>query len=162
MGMHVGAGSGGTSRRGRRKKHAPVAEINVTPFVDVMLVLLIIFMVAAPMLATGVPIELPETVAKPLPSSKDKPLTISVTTDGQVFLGDQEKAIPIEEFGPKLVAIKGALNKDDVQVWFRGDREIPGYETFMKVMATISESGFKKISFVTVPEGTNTKKSDKE
>src|SRR6218665_1319063 len=104
MGMSVGAsgGRGGRGHRRRGRHHGVMSEINVTPFVDVMLVLLIIFMVAAPMMTVGVPIDLPETQAKAL-NAETQPITISVKSDGQVFL--QETPIPVEEVAAKLQAI---------------------------------------------------------
>ncbi|MFO1173259.1 MAG: biopolymer transporter ExbD [Hyphomicrobiaceae bacterium] len=150
MGMHVGAGSGGTSRRGRRKKHAPIAEINVTPFVDVMLVLLIVFMVAAPLLVTGVPIELPRVTGQPLSTSKAEPFTITVTTNGEVFLGDQDGSADLVGLPDKLKAI-AQTKKDKVRVLFRGDRELPGYEAVVTVLAALKESGMTDVQFATVP-----------
>ena len=148
MGMHVGAGSGGTSRRGRRKKHAPIAEINVTPFVDVMLVLLIIFMVTAPLLTVGVPIELPKTSkGEQLPTTKSEPLAVTVKKTGEVFLG--ETPIELDELEAKLKAIAEARKQGlDDPVFVRGDAATD-YGTVMKIMARLSAAGFKKVSLVT-------------
>ncbi|HEX2842429.1 protein TolR [Hyphomicrobium sp.] len=147
MGMSVKAGSGGR-RRGRRAKAAPMSEINVTPMVDVMLVLLIIFMVAAPLLTVGVPIELPQSQGKQLESNKE-PLTISVSANGDVFIG--ETKVSIDEVAEKLKAI--AKNGVDEQIFVRGDKGIT-YGTVMRVMGRISAGGFKKVSLVTeVEEG---------
>ena len=99
MGMSVGNSGVNGGRRRRSRRHAPMSEINVTPFVDVMLVLLIIFMVAAPLLTVGVPIDLPETQAKQL-NSETQPIAISVKEGGQIFLQDTE--ITVEELVPKL------------------------------------------------------------
>lgn len=120
-----------------------MSEINVTPMVDVMLVLLIIFMVAAPLLTVGVPIELPETQAKAL-NSESQPITISVNSSGAVYLNDDE--IPIDEIVAKLEAIAKAGYKE--RIFVRGDRAAD-YGTVMKVMARISAAGFRNIGLVT-------------
>lgn len=134
---------GPQSRRTGRGRYTPLAEINVTPMVDVMLVLLIVFMVAAPLLTVGVPIELPETEARQLSSEKE-PLTVSVTAGGTVFLQDNE--IPVDEIVPKLLAIaEGGFNE---RIYVRGDRAVD-YGQVMRVMARISAAGFKSIGLVT-------------
>ncbi|KKN85596.1 hypothetical protein LCGC14_0277240 [marine sediment metagenome] len=120
-----------------------MSEINVTPMVDVMLVLLIIFMVAAPLLTVGVPIELPETQAKAL-NSESQPITISVNSSGAVYLNDTE--IPIDEVVAKLEAVAKAGYKE--RIFVRGDRAAD-YGTVMKVMARISAAGFRNIGLVT-------------
>nr|WP_316655613.1 protein TolR [uncultured Gellertiella sp.] len=147
MGMSAGAKSGGGGRRrrggGRRQ---PMSEINVTPMVDVMLVLLIIFMVAAPMLTVGVPIDMPESAAKPL-NSDTQPITVSVNTAGEIFL--QETPISLEELVPKLEAIaKTGYNE---RIFVRGDTNA-NYGGVIKVMAQISAAGFKNIGLITLPE----------
>ena len=121
-------------------------EINVTPFIDVMLVLLIIFMVAAPLLTVGVPIELPESQGKQLESNQE-PLTVSVSSNGDVFIGETQ--VPIDEVSEKLKAI--AKNGVDEQIFVRGDKGI-SYGTVMRVMGRISAGGFKKVSLVTEVE----------
>ncbi len=148
MGMGgVGHGSGGGRRRGRRRRSAAVmSEINETPLVDVMLVLLIIFMVAAPLLTVGVPIDLPETAAKPMEGQTD-PINISVDAEGRVFLQDSE--IPADEVVAKLQAI--AKNGVEDRIYVRGDRAAD-YGTVMRVMARISAAGFKKIGLITTEE----------
>ncbi|TCT37294.1 protein TolR [Martelella mediterranea] len=147
MGMSMGSGGSGGGRRGRRRGHrAPVSEINVTPLVDVMLVLLIIFMVAAPMMTVGVPIDLPETQAQAM-NSDTQPITISVTPDGKIFL--QESEIGIDEVVPKLEAI--ATTGYSERIYVRGDANA-GYGTVMKVMARISSAGFNNIGLVTLQE----------
>src|ERR1700704_5440668 len=128
----------GGGRRGRARKHAPMHEINVTPFVDVMLVLLIIFMVTAPMLTSGVPIELPETKGQQLQTNKE-PVTISVDKPGKVFI--QETEIKIEDLGAKLKAI--AKNGVEEQIFIRGDKGID-YGTVMRVMGRVKSAGFTK------------------
>ncbi|MEO1611531.1 MAG: protein TolR [Pseudomonadota bacterium] len=137
--------AGGGRRRGRRRRGAPMAEINVTPFVDVMLVLLIIFMVAAPLLTVGVELELPETKANALPQEDEPPLTINVTADGSVFL--QETQIPFEELALRLPAIRQERGDDD-QVYLRADTGI-AYGRVAEVMGVLNASGFNSIALVT-------------
>ena len=146
MGMNVSAG--GSRRRSRRRRtgRAPVSEINVTPFVDVMLVLLIIFMVAAPMLTVGVPIDLPETKAKAL-NSETQPITVSVREGGAVFLSETE--IPIEELEAKLAAISKTGMEE--RVYVRADRGAD-YGLVMGVTARISAAGYSNIGFVTAQD----------
>jgi biopolymer transport protein TolR len=147
MGMSVGQSGGrrGGRRRGRGNR-ALMSEINVTPMVDVMLVLLIIFMVAAPMMTVGVPIDLPETQAKPL-NAETQPITVSVQQGGKIFL--QETEIPVEEVVPKLEAI--AKTGYEERIYVRGDKAAD-YGTVMQVMARISAAGFKNIGLVTLQE----------
>ncbi len=137
--------SGG--RRSRARRHAPMHEINVTPFVDVMLVLLIVFMVTAPLLTVGVPLELPETRGQQLQTSKE-PLTISVQRDGRFYI--QETEVKLDEIGPKLRAI--AKSGYEEQIFVRGDKGID-YGTVMRVMGRIKSAGFTKVSLVTESEG---------
>ncbi|MDH7788738.1 biopolymer transport protein TolR [Ochrobactrum sp. 19YEA23] len=136
--------SGGRRRRGRKK--ALMSEINVTPFVDVMLVLLIIFMVSAPLLTVGVPIDLPDTQAKAM-NADTQPITVSVSNEGKIYL--QETEIPIEEVVPKLQAISKTGYEE--RIFVRGDKAAD-YGTVMKVMARISAAGFKNIGLVTLQE----------
>ena len=138
----LGASSGG-GRRGRRK--AVMAEINVTPMVDVMLVLLIIFMVSAPLLTVGVPLDLPQTQAKSLDQDKN-PLTLSVNLKGQIFLNETE--ISADEMVPKLKAITEARGGLDERIFVRGDRKVD-YGTVMKVMGRLSQAGFRRVALVT-------------
>ena len=121
-----------------------MSEINVTPFVDVMLVLLIIFMVAAPLLTVGVEINLPNTDAKALPSEKEQPLTLSMTSDGKLIL--QETEINRQELISKLKAI--SVERSDDRIFFRADG-INDYESVMKIMGALSGAGFPNISLVT-------------
>ena len=134
-------------RRGRRR--AVMSEINVTPFVDVMLVLLIVFMVSAPLLTVGVPIDLPQSQAKAL-SQDNEPLTVSVNVNGKVFLQDQE--IRIDDLVPKLKAIvdarHGTLND---QIYVRGDKKVD-YGTMMRVMGRLSSAGYHRVALVTEVE----------
>ncbi|MFD1745247.1 protein TolR [Rhizobium helianthi] len=149
MGMSAGGakGSGGRRGRGRRGgRGGAISEINVTPLVDVMLVLLIIFMVAAPMMTVGVPIDLPETQAKAM-NSDTQPITVSVNPQGQIYL--QETPIAIDEVVPKLEAI--ATTGYNERIYVRGDTAA-AYGVVMKVMARISAAGFKNIGLVTLQE----------
>ncbi|MBS1180682.1 MAG: exbD 2 [Proteobacteria bacterium] len=147
MGMGVAGGSpAGSRRRRRRHAHGVMSEINVTPMVDVMLVLMIIFMVAAPLLTVGVPIDLPETAAKPMEGQTD-PINISVDSAGKVFI--QESEISLDELVPKLMAV--AKNGVEDRIYVRGDKTTD-YGTVMRVMARISAAGFKKIGLVTLEE----------
>jgi biopolymer transport protein TolR len=144
MGMSVGGKSSGGGRRRRGGgKRAPMSEINVTPFVDVMLVLLIIFMVAAPLMTVGVPIDLPKTKASAL-NADTQPITVSVKADGQVFL--QETAIPIDEVAAKLQAV--ATTGYTERVFVRGDGNAP-YGIVADVMSRIQAGGFTNIGLVT-------------
>jgi biopolymer transport protein TolR len=128
-----------------------MSEINVTPFVDVMLVLLIIFMVSAPLLTVGVPIDLPQTKAKSLDQDRE-PLTVSVKNNGQVFLQDSE--IKVDELVPKLQAITQARGGPDERIYVRGDRKVD-YGTVMRVMGRLSAAGFRRVALVTeVEQGT--------
>jgi biopolymer transport protein TolR len=125
-----------------------MAEINVTPMVDVMLVLLIIFMVSAPLLTVGVPIDLPQSQAKSLDQDKE-PLTVSVNTKGEVYLQNSE--IKIEELVPKLQAITQARGGNEERIYVRGDRKVD-YGTVMRVMGRLSAAGFRRVALVTEVE----------
>ena len=146
MGMSAGYTRQSAGKRRRGKRHQVMSEINVTPFVDVMLVLLIIFMVAAPLLTVGVPIDLPETQANAL-NSETEPITISINDQGGVFL--QETEIPVEEIVAKLSAI--AENGYDERIYVRGDRGAD-YGTVMRVMGLISAAGYRRLAMVTLQE----------
>ena len=151
MGMSVGAaGRGGRGHRRRGRHHGLMSEINVTPFVDVMLVLLIIFMVAAPLLTVGVPIDLPETRASAM-NPETQPITISVNENGQIYL--QETEIPLEEVVAKLNAI--ATTGYEERIYVRGDKTT-NYGTVMQVMARIQAAGYTKIGLVTLQEQDDT------
>ncbi len=153
MGASLSADGGGSRKRGRgRRKSRPMADINVTPMVDVMLVLLIIFMVSAPLLTAGVPIELPQTKGKQLSTPKEPPLTVTVGKAGEVYIGDNKTAVPVEELAAKLTAIFATRPKNDDAVYVRGDKAAD-YGSVMKVMGRLSASGFKKLSLVTEVEG---------
>jgi len=141
-GMIGGSSGGGYRRGGFGRRHQPQAEINVTPFVDVMLVLLIVFMVTAPLLTVGVPVELPETQAAQLVDS-DEPLIISVDAEGRVFLQETERTVDT------LIATLHEIKKErpEVTVYIRGDKGIP-YGEVMVVMGALVEAGITKLSLV--------------
>src|SRR5215475_6922776 len=139
-----GAHSGVFGKR-RHRRNPVMAEINVTPMVDVMLVLLIIFMVSAPLLTVGVPIDLPQTQAKSLDQDRE-PLTLSVNLQGTVYLQNSE--IPIEELIPKLKAVTDARGGYEERIYVRGDRKVD-YGTVMRVMGRLSAAGFRRVALVT-------------
>jgi biopolymer transport protein TolR len=132
------------SRRRHSRRSVPMSEINVTPFVDVMLVLLIIFMVAAPMLTVGVDVELPKSAANALKSENEEPLTISITKDGEIVL--QTSTIPREELITRLQGV--AAERSSNRIFLRADGKIP-YETVMLIMGALNASGFQDIGLVT-------------
>ncbi|MEP9367903.1 protein TolR [Xanthobacter sp. VNH20] len=146
MGMSAGGAGGWQGRRSRRRRVSVMAEINVTPMVDVMLVLLIVFMVAAPLMTVGVPVDLPQTQAKSMDQDKD-PLTISVNDKGQIFIQDTE--IKMDDLVAKLQAI--AKNGFDERIFVRGDKKVD-YGTVMRVMGRLSGAGFKRVALVTEVE----------
>jgi biopolymer transport protein TolR len=147
MGLSVGQnGRGERAHRRRGRRQGLMSEINVTPFVDVMLVLLIVFMVAAPLLTVGVPIDLPEAQANAL-NSETQPITISVDGDGRIYL--QETEIELDEIVAKLEAI--ARTGYSERIYLRGDRNAD-YGTVMRVMARISSAGFRNLGLVTLQE----------
>jgi biopolymer transport protein TolR len=141
------AANAGTPVVGRRKHHRRrvMSEINVTPMVDVMLVLLIIFMVSAPLLTVGVPIDLPQSEAKSLEQDKE-PLTVSVNEKGQIFLQNAE--IDVNDLIPKLQAVAQARGGTDARVYVRGDKKVD-YGTMMRVMGRLSAAGFHRVALVT-------------
>lgn len=139
-----GSGSAGRRRRGGRR-HVPMADINMTPFIDVMLVLLIIFMVAAPLLTTGVPLDLPQTGAQSLNVEK-QPLIVSIKADGKVFLMETE--ITLEELVPKLQAV--SKTGPDERIYIRGDKSI-AYGRVAEVMAALTTAGYRKVALVNEP-----------
>ncbi|CUK12232.1 Biopolymer transport protein ExbD [Ruegeria denitrificans] len=146
MGAAVQQNGGGNGRRrGRRRGRAqPMAEINVTPFVDVMLVLLIIFMVAAPLLTVGVPVDLPKTAASALPGDNEEPLTVTLTADGRVQI--QTTDVAREELIGKLRAIASERSSD--RVFLRADGAIP-YAQVMQIMGALNAGGFSNVGLVT-------------
>jgi biopolymer transport protein TolR len=145
MAMNAGISAGGS---GRRRRHSVMSEINVTPMVDVMLVLLIIFMVSAPLLTVGVPIDLPQSQAKSLDQDKE-PLTVSVNVKGEVFL--QNLQVSLDELVAKLKAVTDARGGLDERIYVRGDKQVD-YGTVMKVMGRISAAGFRRVALVTEVE----------
>ncbi len=139
MGMNTG--KGGSSRR--RARHNAFSEINVTPFVDVMLVLLVIFMVTAPMMTAGVNVDLPKSAAKAI-QGDDEPIAISITNDGTIYL--QKNQIRLEEIEPKLRAVTN--QKSDTRIFVRGDQG-SNYGRIMNVVGAINAAGFTKVSLIT-------------
>ena len=129
----------------RNNKSKPFSEINVTPFVDVMLVLLIIFMVTAPLLTVGVQVDLPESNADSL-QADNEPLELTISKDGSIYI--QETEINIKELIPKLIAITD--NRLDTKIYVRGD-EIINYGKVMRVLGELSGSGFSKVALITKP-----------
>ncbi len=149
MGMSTRTASAGKSRRHRHGAHQPMSEINVTPFVDVMLVLLIIFMVAAPLLTAGVPLELPAAKGSQLQAQKSEPIVVSVTEEGKIYLGDEnQRTMSLQALTPKLKEIAKARGGAEQPVFVRGDKAVP-YGTVARVMAEIREAGFRKLSLIT-------------
>lgn len=150
MAMSLAKSGGGGSRRGGRRRSrgrsGAISDINITPMVDVMLVLLIVFMVAAPLLTVGVPIDLPQSNAKDL-NTEASPITISVTPDGEIYLGDN----PVQLDG-LIDAVKAeSTNGTDDRVYVRGDASA-NYGTVMKVMGMLSGAGYSKIGLITQQE----------
>ena len=151
MGAGVQPSGSAPARGGRRRgarRSAPMSEINVTPFVDVMLVLLIIFMVAAPLLTAGVPVELPETAAQPLPQDDEPPLAVTVDAEGRVFLGAGGEAaeVPRGELVTRLAAI--SAEGANARVYLRADGAVP-YADVAEVMGALNAGGFRNIGLVT-------------
>ncbi|MBU2980975.1 protein TolR [Lentibacter algarum] len=138
----------GSRRRRARGRSRPMAEINVTPFVDVMLVLLIIFMVAAPLLTVGVPVELPKTAANALPAEAEEPLTVTVTAEGIVMV--QESEVARDDLIGKLRAI--AAERADDRIFLRADGAVP-YAEVVQVMGALNRAGFSNIGLVTESGG---------
>ncbi|MCB1536503.1 MAG: protein TolR [Hyphomicrobiales bacterium] len=146
MGMSMAAGRKGGRRRRGVPRYGAMADINMTPFIDVMLVLLIIFMVAAPLLATGVAVDLPQTKSAPL-NIEQKPVSISIDEKGQIFLMDQPVAI--EQLVDKLK--EAAKAGADERVYVRGSKAV-NYGRVAEVMSLVTGAGFKKVALVTEPE----------
>ena len=144
MGMGVASGGGGGGRRRRRKRNAVMSEINVTPMVDVMLVLLIIMMVAAPMMTSGVSVDLPRTSAGDMPS-QTRPITVAVTPEGAIFVDET----PVAE-ADLLTTVSGLATIED-RIFLRGDTTA-NYGTVMRVMGMLSSAGYTKIGLVTERE----------
>ena len=126
-----------------KRRYQPMAEINVTPFVDVMLVLLVVFMITAPLLTVGVKVDLPSAEANVI-QGNDEPLTISINSVGQIYL--QESPIVLPDLVPKLRAITG--ENPDTRIFVRGDKEI-NYGLVMEIMSAINSAGFSKVALIT-------------
>ncbi|HEY4918915.1 MAG TPA: ExbD/TolR family protein [Xanthobacteraceae bacterium] len=149
MGMSGTAGNAVGKRVHRR--HAVMSEINVTPMVDVMLVLLIVFMVSAPLLTVGIPIELPETRAKSLAQSQHEPLVLSINDKGQIFLGAETSELPIAEMVAKLKAVTAARGGTEERIYVKGAREAQ-YYMVARVLGMLQAAGFRQLELVTLPE----------
>jgi biopolymer transport protein TolR len=146
MAMNTGGGGGRKHRRSGRQQ--AFAEINITPMVDVMLVLLVIFMVAAPMMTSGVTVDLPQSAASPV-AGQDEPLVLSITSDGKVYL--QKTPVALKDLRAKLAAITG--RKKDTRIFVRGDRSVD-YGKIMQVVGEINAGGFSKVALITEQSGT--------
>jgi biopolymer transport protein TolR len=136
------------ARRGRARAHAPMSEINVTPFVDVMLVLLIVFMVAAPLLLSGLPVDLPAAKGQSLSQNKEL-ITVTLDRDGKLYLQSQDEPLEIAALIAKLKA--AVKNAEEDPILFRGDRDV-AYGRVSLVINAVREAGFKKFTFVSGPE----------
>ena len=147
----------GNARRRPGRGHRPMAEINVTPFVDVMLVLLVVFMITAPLLTVGVPVDLPQASTSTLAGSEE-PLTITIRKDGSVYL--QETKVEIDDLAPRLSAIAQAKGQQSPRVYVRGDAGV-NYGAVMEVMGTINAGGFNKVALVAAaPQGAGEAKGE--
>jgi len=146
--MGFTAPTGGKARSRRGRGNTPIAEINVTPMVDVMLVLLIIFMVTAPLLTVGVPVDLPKTNASTI-TGQDEPLVVSVNNAGDIYL--QETPIDLNDLAPRLQAI--TQNKPDTRIFVRGDKAV-NYGRVVEVMGNLSTAGFSRVALIAeLPQG---------
>jgi biopolymer transport protein TolR len=142
--MAIDVGNGGSAVSGRHyKRVAQISQINVTPMVDVMLVLLVVFMITAPLLTVGVPIDLPKTEAGRI-VGQDEPLVISMNGAGKLFLQDTE--ITLDQLVPRLLAI--SQNKRDTRIFLRADQTIP-YGQVMQVMGAMNQAGFSRVALIT-------------
>lgn len=137
-------GGGGRRARRRGRRTMPMSEINVTPFVDVMLVLLIIFMVAAPLLTVGVPVQLPETAANALPTDDEEPLTVTLTAQGEIMI--QETVVAADDLIPRLQGI--SAERDSDRIFLRADG-VNEWNTVAQVMGALNAAGFNNIGLVT-------------
>lgn len=142
MAFHL---SSSNKKLSRRKSFSPMSEINVTPMVDVMLVLLVIFMVTAPLLTTGIPVNLPKTHASAL-TDPVEPLTLNITTEGKIFIQDTE--VPMENLTERLLAITS--NNPEAPIYVRGDKAL-SYGDIMRIMGIIGSAGFTKVALLTDP-----------
>lgn len=142
MGASLG---GGGNRRRRTSRADSFSEINITPMVDVMLVLLIIFMVAAPMMTSGVTVDLPKANAAPV-TGQDEPLAVSVTATGKIYI--QKLPVQLSELQPKLISITDAAQKKETRIFVRGDKNVD-YGKMMQVVGEINAAGFNKVALIT-------------
>ncbi|MBK6897554.1 MAG: protein TolR [Alphaproteobacteria bacterium] len=147
MAMMISGGSGSSRRRRRSSSAGAISEINVTPLVDVMLVLLIIFMVAAPLLTAGVQVDLPNSKAKPVENPDSKPIEISVNKEGKIFIGETETN------NDNLVGLLTGMleGNEEARIYIRADRELP-YGEVSKLIGLVSAAGFTKVALVSQPE----------
>lgn len=143
MGMNLSGGGGRRSRRWGRFAYRPMSDINVTPFVDVMLVLLIVFMVTAPLLTVGVPVDLPKTRAKAM-TEAEEPLVVTIRKTGEIFL--QDSVVGAGQLVPRLQAIM--QNRPETRIYVRGDRAAP-YGDVARVMADLQNAGFSRLALIT-------------
>ena len=141
--MALGADFGGSNRGRRRRSMQPLSEINVTPFVDVMLVLLVIFMITAPLLTAGVNVDLPKSAAKAI-KGKDEPLSVAVTSEGKIYI--QKTEVTLDDLAKKISAIAGE-NKE-LRIFIRGDEKVD-YGNVMAAVGEINAAGFTKVSLIT-------------
>jgi biopolymer transport protein TolR len=148
MAMSGPSGGGGDRRRGRGGRRAPMSEINVTPLVDVMLVLLIIFMITAPLLASAVPVDLPESRAKPVETEEQEPVQLSINAEDTIYIG--EEAVPEAELPARLDAIAAAQKAGErpQQIMLRADKGLD-YGRVMRVMGELNRAGLTRIALVT-------------
>lgn len=145
MGMNIQSGGGG-GRAGYRKSYRPMSEINVTPFIDVMLVLLIVFMVTAPLLSAGIPVDLPKTEAASVSEKDDKPLEVAVNKKGDIYIG--ETKVTSAELLVKLAAITG--DDKERRVFIKADQGL-SYGRVMEILGSINKAGYKKVALITEP-----------
>ena len=148
MGMSSISHGGAGGRRRRSRRYRPMSEINVTPFVDVMLVLLIIFMVTAPLLTVGVDLELPKTNAGPI-NTDTQPITVSITGSGEIFV--QETKIELDELAPKLRAITESRRGNETKIFVKGDKFV-NYDIVAKVLGEISSAGYVDFTLSSLPK----------
>ena len=145
MGMNIQS-SGGGGRAGFRKSYRPMSEINVTPFIDVMLVLLIVFMVTAPLLSAGIPVDLPKTEAASVSETDEKPLEVAVNKKGDIYIG--ETKVTATELLKKLSAITG--DDRERRVFIKADQGL-AYGKVMEILGSINKAGYKKVALITEP-----------
>ena len=149
MGMSGTAGNAVGKRAHRR--HAVMSDINVTPMVDVMLVLLIVFMVSAPLLTVGIPVELPQTQAKALAQAQHEPIVVSINDQGQIFLGSEKTELQIAQLVDKLKAVTAARGGQEERIYVKGARTAQ-YAMVARVLGMLQAAGFRQLELVTLPE----------